>query len=238
MPTGVPAAIVLFFFLHLNPVERVSLRGAIASFDFFGLFSITTSAILILIGFQFADTAEKGWNAPQTICPLVFGGILFVAGGYWEFHTSREPIIPPRLFHTRTTTAILVSSFIHSFVFIAISYYVPLYFQILGSNATMAGVRTLALLVGSSFMSILSGFIVSYMGRYRPVMVFGFAVMTLGVGLLIMLDEDTGVAKQEVWLLVAGLGIGCFFQPPLIGLQSAMPVKDMATSTSAFSLIR
>ena len=87
-------------------------------------------------------------------------------------------------------------------------------------------------------MSILSGFIVSYMGRYRPVMVFGFAVMTLGVGLLIMLDEDTGVAKQEVWLLVAGLGIGCFFQPPLIGLQSAMPVKDMATSTSAFSLIR
>ncbi|OCB92158.1 MFS general substrate transporter [Sanghuangporus baumii] len=238
LPTGGAAAIVLFFFLHLNPVRQVTLREAIASFDFFGLFFITASTILILIGFQFADTAQKRWRAPQTISTLVLGGILFIAGGVFEVYTSREPVIPPRLFHTRATTAILISSFIHSFTFIAVTYYVPLYFQILGSNATIAGVQTLPILVGSSLMSILSGFIVSAMGRYRPIMVFGFLVMTLGYGLLIMLDEDISIARQEIWLLVAGLGIGCFFQPPLIGLQSAMPVKDMATSTSAFSLIR
>jgi len=34
------------------------------------------------------------------------------------------------------------------------------------------------------------------------------------------------------------MGIGCLFQPPLIALQAAMPLKDMATSTATFSLIR
>ena len=55
---------------------------------------------------------------------------------------------------------------------------------------------------------------------------------------MIMPDEDTNIAKQEIWLLIAGLGFGSLFQPPLIGLQAAMPVKNMATSTSAFNLIR
>lgn len=41
-----------------------------------------------------------------------------------------------------------------------------------------------------------------------------------------------------LYLLVAALGVGCLFQTPLIGLQAAMPLKDMATSTSTFGFIR
>lgn len=55
---------------------------------------------------------------------------------------------------------------------------------------------------------------------------------------MIMLEENTAVWKQEIWLLVAGVGCGCLFQPPLIGLQAAMPLKDMATSTATFTLLR
>ena len=43
---------------------------------------------------------------------------------------------------------------------------------------------------------------------------------------------------QEIFLLITGIGIGCLFQPPLIGLQAAMPLKDLATSTATFGLIR
>ena len=55
---------------------------------------------------------------------------------------------------------------------------------------------------------------------------------------MIMLEENTSHAKQEIFILIAGIGIGCFFQPPLIGLQAAMPLKDMATATSAYGLFR
>jgi hypothetical protein len=80
------------------------------------------------------------------------------------------------------------------------------------------------------------------------------AVMTLGYGLLIMLDYNTSVyasvpllhwflltlssAKQEIWLLICGIGIGCIFQPPLIALQASMPLSLMATSTATLGLMR
>lgn len=41
--------------------------------------------------------------------------------------------------------------------------------------------------------------------------------MTLGFGLMILLDDKSSVAEQELVTLVASLGIGCLFQPPLIG---------------------
>lgn len=239
LPTGGAAAVVLFFFLHLNPTKKSTVREVASKFDFLGLFLLIGGVVLVLMGFQLAETASEGWRAPETLTTLILGGVVLVAGAVNEmFLKTREPIVPPRLFKTRTTTGILVSVFFHAATFFTASYYVPLYFQILGSNATMAGVRQLPLSLGSSLMAIVSGLLVAKTGRYRPVMWVGWAVMTLGFGLLIMLDEDTSSWKQEVWLLVAGLGVGCLFQPPLIGLQASMPLKDMATTTSVFTLLR
>ena len=87
-------------------------------------------------------------------------------------------------------------------------------------------------------MAIASGLIVSKSGRYRPVVWAGWLVMTVGFGLMIMLDQDTSAAKQEIFILITGFGIGALFPAPLIGLQAAMPLKDMATSTATFTLLR
>ncbi|KAI5118065.1 hypothetical protein M0805_006328 [Coniferiporia weirii] len=238
LPTGGAAGLILLFFLHLNPTKKRPVREVASTFDFAGLFLFAGGIVLLLIGFQGAETAKKGWAAAETLAPLIIGIALLVVGAINEVYTTKQPIIPPRLFKTRTTAAILVSVLLHSFTFFAASYYVPLYFQILGSNATMAGVRQLPLSLGSSLFAIISGLIVSKTGRYRPVMWAGWVIMTLGYGLMIMLEENTSSAKQEVYLLIAGIGIGCLFQPPLIGLQASMPLKDMATSTATFTLIR
>ena len=55
---------------------------------------------------------------------------------------------------------------------------------------------------------------------------------------MIMLEENTSHAKQEIFILIAGIGIGCLVMPPSIGLQAAMPLKDMATATATFGLVR
>lgn len=53
-----------------------------------------------------------------------------------------------------------------------------------------------------------------------------------------MLEENTSQAKQEIFILIAGIGSGCLFQPPMIALQTAMPLKDMAIATAAYGLVR
>lgn len=45
-------------------------------------------------------------------------------------------------------------------------------------------------------------------------------------------------ARQEIFPLLAGLGLGGLWQVPIIGMQAAMPLRDMATSTSALLFVR
>ncbi|KIM48915.1 hypothetical protein M413DRAFT_438091 [Hebeloma cylindrosporum] len=152
--------------------------------------------------------------------------------------TKRSPIIPPRLFQTRTNGIILITTFMHALAFFAGAYYLPLYFQVLGASATKAGVEMLPFSLGCAVMSIFAGIVVSRTGQYRPVMWVSYAIFAVGMGLMIMLDDNSTTVEKVFYPLIAAIGLGSLFQTPLIGLQAAMPIKDMATSTSTFGFIR
>ncbi|KAI6144820.1 MFS general substrate transporter [Pisolithus thermaeus] len=235
LPTGGLAGLLLFLFLNLNPHRRKPLREYVHEFDFLGLALVVSGVVCLLIGF---NSSETKWKSAETIVLLVVGVVLLISGAINELYTKRSAIIPPRLFKTRTTGAILISVFLHAFVFFGGSYYLPMYFQVLGASATGSGIRMLPFSLGSALLSILSGIVVTRTGSYRPVMWGAWAVMTVGWGLMIMLDSTSNNAEKELYPLVAALGLGCLFQSPLIGLQAAMPLKDMATSTGAFVFLR
>ncbi|KIO29864.1 hypothetical protein M407DRAFT_20934 [Tulasnella calospora MUT 4182] len=234
LPTGGVAAALLLR-LHLNPVPRTPLRSHIANFDFVGLFLILGGVVCLLVGF---NQSETSWHSPSTIALITVSVPIIAAGIVNEFYTSRRPIIPPRIFKTRTTSLILVTVFLHAFVFFAAVFFLPLYFSIRGANALTSGVRMLPFSLVASAFAALSGQAVARMGAYRPTLWFGWVVMTLGFGLMIDLNGSSNLAKQVVYLIVAAIGTGCLFQTPLMGIQAAMPQKDMATVTSTFGLLR
>ncbi|KIJ41235.1 hypothetical protein M422DRAFT_68286 [Sphaerobolus stellatus SS14] len=235
LPTGGVAGAILFIFLNLNPHQGRTLREHVSDFDFLGLFMIVGGVVCLLIGF---NNSESGWNTPSTIALLVVGCALLFGSAINEYYTKRSPIIPPRIFKTRTTGLTLGTVFIHGFCFFAATFYLPLYYQVLGASATGSGVRMLPFSLGASVLSAVTGIIISRLGDYRYVMWFSFFIMTLGFGLMIMLDDQTSVALKEVLPLIAAIGTGGLFQAPLICLQAAMPLKDVATSTSTMILLR
>jgi len=122
--------------------------------------------------------------------------------------------------------------------FFAGAYYLPIYYQVLGSSATGAGVRMLPFSLGASLFSAISGIVVTKTGRYRPIIWLALAVFTLGYGLMYLLDSKSNVAMKVLYPFVASAGLGCLFLAPLVALQAAMPIKDMATSTSTFGFLR
>ena len=83
--------------------------------------------------------------------------------------------------------------------------------SVLGSSATGAGIkylfspalvllgcspfvfRSLPFILGSAGVSIISGFIVSKMGRNRPAIWFGSTLFTIGTGLMTMLDYTSSM---------------------------------------------
>ncbi|KAJ7343348.1 major facilitator superfamily domain-containing protein [Mycena albidolilacea] len=235
LPTGGLAAGLLFFFLNLNPRPLRTFREHNQEFDYAGLLLIVSGVVCLLVGF---NSSETSWSSAETIALLTVGCVLLVVAGVNEALTKRSPIIPPRLFQTRTTAILLITTFFHALAFFGGAYYLPLYFQVLGSSATGAGVRMLPYSLGGALVSACSGQVVARIKAYRPVIWFAWPVMTLGFGLMIGLDDKSGAAREAVFPLIAALGVGCLFQTPLIGLQAAMPIKDMATSTATYGFIR
>lgn len=235
LPTGGVAFGILYFFLNLNPHQGKPFREHVREFDFVGLILIIGGVVCILIGFNYS---ENSWDSAATIAPLVIGVVLLVLAAVNEIFTPRSPIVPPRLFRVRTTAFISISVFLHAIAFFSGTFYLPVYYQVLGASATMSGVRMLPFSLGSSFMSVLSGQIVARTGRWRPVMWVAWGVFTLGYGLMIMLSESSSNGVKEAIPLIGALGLGCLFQTPLIGLQAAMPLKDMATTTATFGFLR
>lgn len=235
LPTGGFAGVLLFFFLNLNPHRGKTFSEHVQEFDFSGLVLIVAGVVCLLIGF---NNSETSWSAPSTIALLAVGAVLLVIFSVNEAYTKRSPIVPPRLFKTRTTGIILITVFIHAFCFFAATYYLPLYYQVLGASATNSGIKMLPYSLGAAIQSASTGILVSKLGEYRYVTWVSFAIMSIGYGLMIMLDDNTSTALKEIYPLIAALGVGGLFQTPLIGVQAAMPLKDMATSTAAFTLIR
>ena len=94
---------------------------------------------------------------------------------------------------TRTTAVILISCVIHALSFFATSYYIPLYFQVLGHSATGAGVRQIPYSLGAAVVGTTSGVIVTKTGRYREQIWAGWFFMVLSSGLMILLDDRSSV---------------------------------------------
>lgn len=58
------------------------------------------------------------------------------------------------------------------------------------------------------------------------------------LGLMITLNEYSGIVIQEIYPLIAGVGIGILFHTPFQVLTNALPKRDLAQATGAFFLVR
>ncbi|KAF5373628.1 hypothetical protein D9758_000649 [Tetrapyrgos nigripes] len=241
LPTGGAATLILFFFLNLNPRPTKSFKEHAREFDFLGLFVIVAGVVCLLIGFNFSETS---WSDAKTIALVAVGASLLLVAGVYETFTTKSAILPRRLFQVRVM-GILSEMHVYRLPSVQTpnpvvlgAYYLPVYFQALGASATGAGVRMIPFSCGGAIFSAASGILVSKTKEYRFIMWGAFAFFTLGYGLMIMLDSHSNTAEKVLYPFVAAIGLGSLFQTPLIALQAAMPLKDMATSTSAFGFIR
>lgn len=64
------------------------------------------------------------------------------------------------------------------------------------------------------------------------------ALMTLGYGLFINLDANSGLASMIIYQLVAGFGSGPEFQAPVLALQASVGQHDTAAVTTTSGFVR
>ncbi|KAK4965258.1 hypothetical protein LTR66_012149 [Elasticomyces elasticus] len=237
LPLDGLAFFIILFFLDLKTPKTALLDG-LKAIDWLGAITVVGGTLMFLFGLEYGGVTHP-WSSPIVICLLVFGILTLVLFGLNEWKIAKYPIMPLRLFTHSSNLASLGVAFIHGMVFIASSYYLPLYFQaVRGATPLLSGVYLLPMALSLSFSSAATGIFIRKTGMYLPAIWFGLVFMTIGYGLFVDLAADSGWAKLIMYQIIAGIGIGPNFQSPLIALQTHVPPRDIATATATFGFIR
>ncbi|KAM3425278.1 hypothetical protein BST61_g7226 [Cercospora zeina] len=229
------ALLVIFLDVH-NP--RTPFWTGIAAVDWYGIFALLGAIILLLLGLNFGGVTYP-WDSPEVICLLVFGALMIGIFIGIEWKLARYPLMPLPLFHDRSNNAAYLVAFTHGMSYISVEYYLPLYFQsVRQASPTMSGVLVLPVTLSEGVVGIIVGILIHKTGRYREIIWVGKLMLTLGLGLFVHLGVSSGIAEIIIYQLIAGIGSGLLFEPPLIAVQNNVQQSDTATATATLGLIR
>ncbi|KAI8868700.1 MFS general substrate transporter [Ramicandelaber brevisporus] len=220
------------------PRPKGNIREKLGKIDYLGAFFLVSGLICFLLAMTWGGR-DYPWNSAQVIALLVVGIVLLAIFVYVELKVAKIPLIPLRLFAVRNCAFSFIQGSMVMFGLYSIAYFGPVYFQVVrDSSATSSGLRLLPFMLGSSFVSVIMGAIISKTGVYVPYLSISPAVMAVGIGLVSTWTETTSNGKLIGYLLIGGMGMGIGMASVTLACQTSVPQSDMANVTSLLQFLR
>lgn len=221
-----------------NNMPKGSFRENLRKIDYLGVVTGSAGMIFLLIPISGGGTYFP-WNSPLVIGMLVAGGIMTIVFILVEWKIAKLPMMPVYLWKNTPVAALLVQSFLMGIPFYAYVWFAPLYFQnVKGRTPIMSAVYTIPLVLAQSISSTCSGLYISRYKRYGEVLWIGYALFTLGGGLICMWDRSSSTAVLVIYFIIMGIGTGFVLQPMLVALQAHSTKAQRAIVISNRNVLR
>ncbi|KAG9037477.1 hypothetical protein FRB95_005416 [Tulasnella sp. JGI-2019a] len=232
--TGISMALVILF-LDLK-VPGDNFASKMKRMDWTGNKIVMLSIIALVIALS-EGGINVPWTSYKTLVPLIFGIFGIAVFFLYEFKVAKEPMVPYELLNNRTSIMGYASASLHGLVSTCAIYYYPVYIQGTGRNSPL-GVTVYAMAFTVAPATIVSGFIVLYFGKYRPVNVIGWAITLLGFGLSSVLRADSPKPTQMGFQELLGIGLGILFAAPTYAIMAALLKCLSANALALHMLVR
>jgi EmrB/QacA subfamily drug resistance transporter len=233
---NVPFGAVAIWFIvsrmpQLKPSEqRRPLDLVSASFLILGL-------VPLILALQLDKTLYP-WGGGVTLS-LFAAALLFMFLFVARSLRSTNPILDLSLFRNPVFSIANAAVFFLGASFMVTIIFLPLFMvNVLGVSATRAGVSLIPLSLGMVFGAIVSGQLVSFIGRYRLLMLVGGAILTFGVTLLSRMTVDVGYWQVTLYMVICGLGVGPSLPLYTLAIQNAVDVRKVGQATSSSQFFR
>ncbi|KAH7094398.1 major facilitator superfamily domain-containing protein [Paraphoma chrysanthemicola] len=238
LPLGLVTAVIVVFLVPNNydperhSRRKLTLREKAHEMDLYGLAALVPAIVSILLATQWGG-ARYPWKNGRIIALFIIGFLLLFAFIFIEVRQGDRAIVPPSVIKRRTVWACSLFSFLLFGSFLAICYYLPIWFQaIKGDSATESGIHNLPSILGTTIFSIVAGGMVFAIGYYTWACILASILGAVGAGLLSTLDVNTGAPKWIGYQILYGAGIGLGLNQSLIAVQAALPPFQIAEGTA------
>jgi len=232
LPVALLAFVVLQKTLHLPVVRRE------VHIDYLGATLIVGGVSILLVWVSLAGN-QFAWASGVSYGLVVAGILVLAAAVLVEVKVAREPIIPMRLFRDRTTSLSTAASILIGVAMFGSTVYLSQYFQLSrGMSPTRAGLMSICMVGGLLVSSIVSGRMITKVGRWKPWLVSGMVLVIVGISLLATIDEHTSLALVGIFMALLGLGLGATMQNLVLAVQNNTPQADLGAASSVVTFFR
>jgi EmrB/QacA subfamily drug resistance transporter len=211
---------------HERP-HRLDLIGA-------GLMIVATVTLLLALSW---GGAEYPWASTEVLGLVAISAVAWVLF-VWRLLTAADPFVPlPVMFHP-VVAAATASNFFAVGTSVALTIYIPIYFETaLGLSASQSGLALIAFVGGSVTGAQIAARVMAIATHYKRTPVIGLAVATVGMAALAF-GPLLPLSELEVLLLATGIGLGTIFPVTTVSMQNAVPLHQLGTATASFNFFR
>ncbi|HEY2437334.1 MAG TPA: MFS transporter, partial [Solirubrobacteraceae bacterium] len=232
VPIGLGAALLTHHY-----VAALRDPGRKRNFDLTGAVSATLGLSLLVLGIVRTDSI--GWGSVQTIATLAAGLVLIGAFLSIEGRFASEPLMPLRIFASRTLTAANLVVFLVGAASFAMWFFLSLYLQqVQGDSPLKAGLTFLPMTLCIAAASTLASRLVIRVGAKR-LLILGMALQA--VGLLWLTDITAGGSYVSEVLgpsLLVATGIGFAFVPATIAAVTGVAPREAGLASGIVNTSR
>src|SRR3954453_7571366 len=193
--------------------------------------AVTGTAGLGALVYALVRANEWGWGSAQTLLVLAAAAVLLTTFVILQLR-GRHPLVPPRLFRSRTLVGADVGMLIAGAGLFAVFFFLTLYMQdVLHYSALKTGVAYLPL----SLLLVASAGVGSrILGRVgaRRILVTGFLLGAAGLALLARLSPTTNYLELLPSLVLIGTGMGAAFVSVTSSAVAGVPQEDTGVASA------
>jgi MFS family permease len=226
------------FFLRLRPVPNDGpLTDRLGRLDWLGMALVVIGIAIFVIPLSWAGSLFP-WASWQTLVPMLLGVVVLVLFIYYEGKPT-EPIMPHRLFHSKTARSTQIGGFLHGAVLISLLQYLPLLYQAVQLETVIsAAVSLLPTVILSTIIAAVSMMMVPLFGGYVWILRLSWVILTVGTGVLALFDVSSSSAMRYGLPILWGQGVSLLRLSMLPIQASVKHVNDTSLATGQFLTIR
>ncbi|KAI9649271.1 hypothetical protein NHQ30_001841 [Ciborinia camelliae] len=237
IPFCVISAVGIPICLKLN-IKEGSMWTKLKAFDWLGSFLFIASTTSILIPVTWGGVMYS-WDSVHTLVPLLIGVGGLISFLLYSIFRKGDPLIRRSLFNSPTAIVAYFGTLVHGICVWSVLFYMPLYFEV-AKNYTpiQSGVDLFPMTFTTAPAAVVVGLIIAKTGRYRPSIWVGWAISTLGLGLLVLLQESTSTISWIFINLIPGIGVGSLFSAQGFAAQASASNADLPFAGAMYSFFR
>lgn len=232
VPVGVVAGVVALMYLR-----EMRNKDATTKLDVTGAVLVTGGLASVI--YAVVNTTTHAWTSSTTIDWLLGGAVLLVAFLFWEARVASHPLMPFRLFRSRSLSTANGVMVLVGGAFFAMWYFLTFYFQyVLGYGPVKAGFAFLPMAIGIIIGAQISSRLINRAG-VRPLLQVGASLATLGFFWISFIEPHSSFAADIlVPSFLCAFAMGILFSPLATAATGGVDRADAGLASGILNTAR